>query len=631
METFPRGGIPMKIIKKIAMFGFAVGLAGAGVSALALQRNQSMKPAMADIAEQHYVPVNTANFYSGEFDIGAQICQGNDTFFDPGRFYGTTRPLLNTVSINEGKTGDIRSYPFNQTGEYVSFVMGGNGKDHIDGEGHPMNFINVWDEDRGYNVASFVANTAFSDPNISCNMVFKYVQIPADHRGRTLIYIHDGTGSNFGGVTFGELRINQTWEDVVESFSAHLATYKLSCNNQANIDAYNAVKNLYDTDAYYSDLRTALASKTSADDGFEKKNGLTNWAYDRVGSTYPNGDLGLINFESIISDNDYKTDSYFSAPMPANKTGNYYLNADTSGVYEDFKYRLVSSEFTLSGTGLISAKLGGGTAVLQLLNSNYEVVASTSTNASGENPILNPAFVAENGDSRLNIVSSGTRLNTMSRVFLDCSAYLGQRVRVAISDDRHGFNWGLSYFDEVVTYYSTLPSFRLDKITQTNNEETYRGVVTDKYVGPNNTTFGEAYAFVSSFYSTMRDPSNAVSWCSISASQAVQDVVDDYGDLSPSAKAIVDASQDYTYGKNVTSSNWYFADPDTTTYTIGATMAYLTSGEVALASSPLDASRFFGMNGSNSAVMIAILSSVIVISLAFIGFMVYNKKRKAHK
>lgn len=628
-------------VKKVLGFGIAFSLLAAGATTLAMSSQQSVKEAKADVlSAEHYIEANASNFYSGEYNMDNQISQGYETFFDPNRFFGTTHPFINTLNSNgrnmhEGATGDIRSHDFNQTGEYVSFLIGGN--PHATGGD---NFVNLWQAEEGYNIVSGIGNDAFSDPNISCNMIFKYIQVPADARGRCLIYIHDGTTGNFGGVTFGELRINQTWDDVVESFSAHIATYKLSCNNQANIDAYNAVKNFYDTNAYYADLRTALAAKTSADDNFEKANGLTNWAYDRCGSTAPNGDLVTVNFNNIISNAVAKVDGWFEVPMPFNQTGSYFLNADSSGVAEDCKYRFVSSEFTLSGVGLISAKLGGGTAVLQLLDSNFNVLKSTSTNASGENPILNPGFY-DTGvrEDSFNIVVNNMRLNTMSRTYLDCAEYKNTRVRVAISDDRTGGNWGLAYFDDVVTYYESLPSFRLDKISQTQNETTYHGIVKDQYVGPtgeNRTTFGKAYDFVNSFYNTMRNPSNAVSFCTVSESSEVQALLTEYNGMAtsaPAVKAIVDASQDYTYGKNVTSANWYLSEVDTTTYTIASTMTYLNGGGPAPtpAFGPINNSKLFGLNTTESTAMIALISSVVVMALALTIYLAYTKRRKSHR
>lgn len=616
----------MKKLKIILGCGLLLGVFSTSAVAIARSSHQTLKEAQSVISAQYYVPVNTTNFWSDQYNIADQISNGNDTFFDPGRFFGTTRPLINTVNLNEGKTGDIRSDDFNQTGEYVSFLIGGNPNYN---DGHPQNFVNLWSTDKGFNVAAEVCNDAFSDPNISCNMIFKYVQVPQEYRGKCLIYIHDGTTGNFGGVTFGDLRINQTWDDVVAAYSAHIATYALSRNNQANIDAYNAVTNYYSTNSYYTALNTALAAKTSADDGFEKLNSLTNWAFDRMNSTRPDGGLISLNFEGIISDNNIKQDGYFTAGLPANKTDNYYVNADVSGVGEDCKYRLVSSEFTLSGTGLISAKLGGATAVLELLDSNYNVLETTAiAEATGSN-VLNPGF-SRNDDLRHNIIANNLRFNTMSRTYLDCSEHLGKRVRVALSDARTGGEWGLAYFDEVVTYYENLPSFKLDVISQTNGEEVYHGVVKDQYVGSSSTVFGQAYSFVSSFYNVMRQAGNSVSWCSVSQSTDVQNLLTAYNALPANVKTIVDASQDYTYGKDVSSSNYYFSNVDVTTYNIGQTMAYL-SGYTPVNNGGGSGTKLLSILNENNSLTWVIIIPVIIVASAMMLYFLIRRRKKAQR
>ena len=622
METFPYEVNPMKNVKRILIVGLALGLVGGG-TALALRQTKNVEKAEAVIGAQYYVPVNTANFWSDQYNIGAQICQGNDTFFDPGRFYGTTRPLLNTVTINEGNTGDIRSDDFNQSGEYVSFLIGGN--PNYNNEGHPQNFVNLWSTDKSFNVASEICNDAFQDPNISCNMIFKYVQVPSDYRGKCLMYIHDGTGNNFGGVTFGDLRINQTWDDVVEAFSSHIATYALSRNNQANIDAYNAVKNYYDTNAYYADLRTALAAKTSADDDFEKQNSLTNWAYDRLNSTYNDGVLASLDFESIISDVNVKQDDYFSVGMPSNKTGTYYVRAENSGLPEDAKYRIVSSEFTLSGSGFISAKLGGGTAVLQLLDENYNVLVSSATAAVEGTNILRPGFHGEaNQGETFNLAETGVRLSTMSRVYLDCSAYVGDRVRVALTDARTGGNWGLAYFDEVKTYYENVPSFKVNVVSQADHYV----VIPDEYVGSNTTDFGKAHAFWRSYLSLLREGN--IDYCTVRTSNDVKALLNTYKGLSENARRIVCASQDY---QRIGEGTWYDVNPTIFTpedqYNMAHSLAYLADenaieGVVVYGNSNLI--NKMNVQADKALALIIVISAVVIASLAAVHFVLKKKK-----
>ena len=617
----------------------SLGLGVLGGSLLALRANDvKFSEAQAnegDLTVTDYVPINTNNFYCEGYDMGSIIRSGNETFFDPGRFFGTSRPFINTVNHYEGNTGWIRSKVFNQTGEYISFVMGGNPNFEND---HPRNFVNVWSEDHAYNVGNEICNNAFVDADISCNMVFKFVQIPAQYRGRTIIYINDGTTGNFGGVTFGDLRINQTWDDVVEAFSAHLATYALSQNNAANISAYNTIKNLYETDPYYASLRTSLAAKTSADDNFEKQNGMINWAVDRLNSTYPNGDLALLNLEGIISNIDLKQDpDYFQVGMPSNMSGTHYLRPEfeSSGVYEDAKYRFVSSEFTLSGSGFISAKLGGGTAVLELVKaSDYSTLLSTATAAAEGTNILRPGFVGEaNKEQTFNLADSGVRLNTMSRVYLDCHEYVGERVRVALHDARHGFGWGLAYFDDVVTYYENTPSFQVDVCRQ----DVHYITVPDEYSGAANTDFAKAHGFWRNYLNVVRGGKYGNNYCSSRVSDEIKALLgnDGYNGLTATAKQIVCASVDYE--RVGSAENYYDKEPviyeATDTYNIARSIQYLAeqNGVSVTVYNPSASRTVFGIADNSVETMILVIGLSIVCIIACALVLKSNKRRKIEK
>ena len=608
-----KGKLILSVVTLLGLGGLALGAASMPA--------KTAKEADAVISAEHYVHVNTTNFWSGQYTIGDQIRNGNTPFID--QFYGTPRPLIDTATLNENSTGEIRSDDFNQTGEYVSFLIGGN-------PCGGRNFINLWSTDKSHNIEEGITNNAFNGTTMTHNMIFKYVRVPEEYRGKCLIYICDGVGNEEGptyrGVTFGDLRINQTWDEVVESFSAHIAHYKLSCIHQNDINAYNAVKNFYDTDSYYAALRTSLAAKTSADDNFEKKNGLMNWALDRDQSRYPNNDLTTLDFENIISDVDLKQDDYFSVGMPSNKTDTYYVRAENAGIYEDAKYRLVSSEFTLSGSGFISAKLGGGTAVLQLLDENYNVLVSSATaEATGENK-LRPGFQGEaNQAETFNLADSGVRLNTMSRVFIDGSQYVGDRVRVALADARTGFGWGLAYFDDVKTYYPTTPSFNVDVAKQADHYLT----IPDEYVGSGSTAFGKAHAFWRDYLDVVRGGKLGQNYCSILTSDEIKDLVDDYNELPAAAKTIVCGSVDF---ERVGTGTWYDINPTIYTpesqFNIARSIQYFGQANgISVNGSSLV--NIIGAENSSSAFIVLIMF-VALVSTSMV-FILVIKKRKYNK
>lgn len=606
------------------------------VSAFAGQR--SSKEVKNVSAEEEtvvkYLPMNSANFWTGEvsgdkFDnksIEELTSPRFDTFHDGRRTYNALDNFLNTMArgSGEGRRGAVRSIKWVHRGGYVSFLLGGNND----------NFVNIFKEtepkgdiidhvrsgfyssrgdayDSGYLDGT---NPAFE---LSANMSLKYYYIPDEYIGQEfIVYIEDNTTGYYGGVTFGDFRINQTLEEVARTFSAHKQQLLLDASHSTqNSWGSNYILNtLYQTD-YYAPLRTAEAALTNADEGFETY-GLTNWAYDKSWSS------AVIDFNSSISDNDAKN---WTERMPANKSDKYYFNADTTGVAEGERYRLISSEFTLSGTGIISAKLGGGTAVLSLIDSTGAELVTTRINGDKEGEqIYNPSFYdPANGAS--NVPLHGTRLNTMSRTYVDASAHLDKKVRVVISDDRTGGTWGLAYFDEIVTKYDSLPSLKVDVIEQQYNDTPlYHGVVLDQYYGPSNTTFGKAYDFMSRYYALMRSQSNGGSWCSVRASDDVQDLLEEYDALQPEVLALVSASEDYSFGTGATSENFYLREVQKTT--VAASMAYLSELTVQTGGSKL---LFFSGDDSSISMALIISTGVIVLSLA--AFFIILKRRKAHK
>ena len=620
-----------KTTKALFTLGIAAGAVGSLVLGLACKSEPVKAEAATNLGAVKYIPVNNTNFYKENDNLGkggtgiGELTSGrSDTFHDGKRKYNALDDFINTMAkTGEDKTGWIRSNEWVHTGGYVSFLLGGNSNC----------FVNIWAEPEGdlggENVVDHAHNdfhasrdsydSAYIDGNesdfeLSANMALKYYQIPDRLIGRRLIiYMEDTATGYYGGITFGDLRVNQTLEEVAKTFSTHKKQIALdgTLTNQNGFSATYMLNTYYNDQSKYGDLITAEAALDNADEGFEEY-GLTNWAYDRGFSS-----VGGINFAGIVSSNDAKD---WAEKMPANKSDNYYINADASGIAEGEKYRLVSNEFTLSGTGFISAKLGGGTAVMSLIDSSGFELTSTRIAPSVDTNILNIGFVDA---SVANIMSSGARLNTMSRTYLDASAHLGKRVRVVLSDDRTGGNWGLAYFDEVVTKYDTVPTLQLDIIHQQfNDNPNYYGVVTDKYVGSGDTTFGKAYDFVQDFYTIMRSNGAGKSYCSLLESNDVASLVAAYKNLDADVKALVDAAQDYDFGSAATSENWYLSLPHTG-FTVGTTMAYVDT-LLSNMSSPFRASMFG--NESNTNTMIVVVCAVIT-STSLILLFVIRKKR----
>ena len=572
-------------MKKFVVFAFTA-ISAIGVSALT-NTPKTVKAANAteDTSVAEYIPMTADNLCGGRDDdfrdinVNDFIRGANPSYWAENRSYGTPYPILDTF-VDEWRVGALRTRDIAlKGGTYISFLIGGN--PHLNGEGHPASFINIWNGSR--DVYSGIHNDAFNDPKCALNMTFKHFYIEED--GNYLLYIRDGANGGFGGLTFGELRINQTFDEVCESFSAHKAYYRSAVNDDVNVANSNAAANEYMLNFYngenYRELNERIAQFTSGNEGFERNNGLLGWTVDRYSVREAGGGnvIGFTNANSVVDTADSKwdgPDGWFNVAMPFNKTGNGFFNGEGgfTGLGEPESWRFISHEFKLS-SDLVSVKLGGGTAVLDVIDANtHEVLATTSRGGDHPNPAFSLGTGGEDSDHGRNLSRTGTRLNTMSRVYLDVHSLKGRQVRLAISDSRLGGNWGLAYFDEIITNYDVAPSFALETFTQTAGETTYHGVITPKYVGGNDTVFGAAYTFLNTYYETMRSRHNA-SWCSLLNSETLNNLLASYDALSTDAKAIVDTSEDYHHqeGVNVGNETNYWLLP-VVKGTVGATIAY---------------------------------------------------------
>ena len=615
----------MKNVKKILVVGLALGLVGGG-TALALSQSKNVKEVKADEVVTKYIPVNSTNFYCGDFSksIGDLISDRLETFHEGMRSYNALDNFVNTMAkVGEGETGWVRSNTWIHKGGYVSFLLGGSHDCFInifiepDGDKPGLDYVdharNDFYSSRGDAFDDDYRNGVQGAFELSANMALHYYHIPDEYIGRELrVYIKDDATSYYGGVQFGNLRVNQTLEEVARTFAAHKQqiAYDALTSAQNNFSA-TYMLNTYYASNDFSALATAAAALDNADDGFEVY-GVSNWAYDRGFAT------ANVNCTSIVSDNDAKN---WQERMPANKSGTYYLNADTNGVAEGEKYRFISPEFTLSGNGFVSAKLGGGTAVMSVINASGTELATTRiAEATGEN-ILNKGF---KDAGVANIMFSGARLNTMSRTYLDCSAFLNQKVRIVLSDDRTGGNWGLAYFDEVVTKYTSVPTLKVDHIQQQwNDSPLYHGVVVDQYVGSATTTFGKAYDFVSRYYGIMRNPANGVSWCTVSENDNVQALLTEYKGLDSDVQTLVSAAMDYSFGAGKTSENFFLVAPDLSV-NIGQTMNYLDNDYNTASSNMIR--KFFDLNKGLTTFAIVGVFAIIIASLAAVHFVLKQKK-----
>lgn len=485
-------------------------------------------------------------------DIATFVRNRTDLFWTT-RSYNALDKFFDSINNNgEDWTGTFKSKSFVQTKQYIYFTFGGNA----------TNEVVLIDEDANNAEIGSISNKYFSDPNVSCNMLMYSIEVQEENRGHNMhVEVRDTTSSSFGGVTFGDLHVNQTEEEVAKAYSIYLNNLDYNSN-------YNQEKPAESTKAS-RDYIYQLYTNSNNTDLYK----FTSYKLTDANVTFAQGNdnLSTLAFDSIYAENlgDFKFDSFISEDtaydwneqMPFNNDGYFFNGNGYSSRNEQAKFRFLTNKFTLSGTGLVSIKMAGRPAQLQVLD-----VTKVGT---GEDPILETLDVQDFADNGVaNIYLNGSNYNTLHRVYWDLNKYLGKEIILAIADKDTNDNWGMLFFDDLITRYDTLPSFNVDVFSQKHkgSEDVYYGAFTDLYVkaseeeGKYNSAFSEAYDFLSNhYYKTASLDGKKHNYFASLQTQEAKDTVDAYAALSAEAKAIVDSSKDFYFAGE--DDNWQKSEP----------------------------------------------------------------------
>ena len=135
------------------------------------------------------------------------------------------------------------------------------------------------------------------------------------------------------------------------------------------------------------------------------------------------------------------SDIWWNEGITYNRDGDYHYGF----YFPEATGRMRSSEFTLSGSGRISFKLGGRSAVLRVYTETGTLVAEYG----------NTMFA----DVSFPHVDEGCRLATMTTYVADLSGHLGKTLYIEICDVAlEEGDWGVAFFDDIVTYYENAPN-----------------------------------------------------------------------------------------------------------------------------------------------------------------------------
>lgn len=235
-------------------------------------------------------------------------------------------------------------------------------------------------------------------------------------------------------------------EDAYQMFTMTDVAVAYNNNYPTTQVAFETMKSSIDTS---SDTITASISVSGA----SLTNSITNNSFEDGNFTGWSVLSGTFNTETAVSNLDGSTIG--NPEIPFNKTGTYFLNGFTAGNEVD-TWEIKSSYFTLGGSGYVTFKMAGRTAVFNVWNAKTnEKIASYS----------NTQFNDVAGST---LIKDGSRLCTMTTFVADLSDYVGQNLYITLADTGTS-DWGQGLFDEIVTYYEnavTIGDDQYDAVTQ---------------------------------------------------------------------------------------------------------------------------------------------------------------------
>ena len=317
--------------------------------------------------------------------------------------------------------------------------------------------------------------------------------------------------------------------------------------------------------------------------------------------------------------------------LPFNKDGNYFLNGwkgEGGAADEAASWRLLSQPFTLTGSGLITAKMGGNSCRLALYSAPS---SSLPADAEALISIDTTPWWCDN----LDMTVAGGNNVTMRRVYLDASAFLGQEVVLALEDYRAGGNWGHAFFDSINTNVE-LNEFKFDVEVVENLRDGWtvsKKVAFTDYYKPgqaqgNLKYVAEAYEFLSSYYSAARNKGDIFTYCELPIDD-LNRLVEGYTGLSTEAKAIVDRSDDFSYAGYLNHKDTVDYEDDIVLTTVGQSMSNLNSIAETERSST---NGIFAVNqtlNGSSMVAISILAVLLIVGASLFVYLRIRKKKES--
>ncbi len=173
-----------------------------------------------------------------------------------------------------------------------------------------------------------------------------------------------------------------------------------------------------------------------ANGGFETGD-LTGWTVLTEGWAMTDGKPN-----GVIS-----ADKWWGEELPYNQAGSYHLDGWNNGFEEAAGWQIRSQNFTLSGSGFISVRMGGAAAAVRVYKADGTEIGYYKQTRFNDGPDLFPH------------IGKGGSWADMGTYVMDLSQYLGEELYIVLCDEVIEGGWAQAFFDEVVTYYETAPDY----------------------------------------------------------------------------------------------------------------------------------------------------------------------------
>ena len=438
------------------------------------------------------------------------IGDASELFWNTRSFNAEGEKFLNGYKDDESFTGAVRSTKFTLAGDgIISLLLGGSGQDDI--------YVAVCDGETDEEL--FVVSPAehFKDPELSENMLRKYIDARA-YIGKVLyIKIVDGAASPFGAITVDSVRVSMTEEETVALMQQDYAWAQGLPAEDVSASATQKYYNDYDYPYELPVLRFATAAANRAVKASETPADLTQFLADVVPAYggIPAEEIAVSIVKVAFGEQEFT--SGFDA-FDLSEAGVYTVTYQA--VYESLSLSAtftveVTDEYSIMNGGFETGSLAGwtyeqGTGNGQIAGDaavssatewwvqrmpynkvgtyHFDGWAANATESNtywlrssvftlggsgwisfkmGGNAAVVKVFKEDGtrigefvntafADVAFPNIDEGCRLATMTTFAANLSDYSGERLYIELHDVSAS-GWAVAFFDDIITYYETAP------------------------------------------------------------------------------------------------------------------------------------------------------------------------------